>query len=638
LPDRFEVVALADRLAVAAVKTPTRERAATLVQRAAALRLRLFRVFHGESDGHEAAALLERAVDASAGKDACLLALERAALAGELARDPAVSSREIQAAAARWRDPTCGKKAEAMLAALGGYLPGGGGCPGVVGAGGSARAPAASAGIEEVVASPDPPTATGPASILAVEPYGDKESARIVVRLSNPASFQVGAAPAVKGGPSHRVYVDLARTRLGKHRREIAVGGLVERVRLGPHEGGARVVLDLKQKAVRRVFYLPEPFRVVIDVSTRPLGEAPVNGKGKRQLSRVALDPGHGGSDPGATGPSGLQEKDVTLDIAHRAASVLARELRISTLVTRDRDEYVALEERTARANAYNADLFVSIHCNASESGAAHGVQTYVLDTTSDEIAARVAARENNASLAQAGPDVARLLSNLRLADNGARSTHLAELLQRAAVASLGEKFPGVSDQGVKTAGFYVLVGAQMPAVLFETSFISNATEEERLKTADYRQRLADAIVNAIKAYRDGFLLRRFLRGCAEEGESGISPGCAFPPRSWRSRCCSSAARPAPSRSSRTRGSTPRARKSSLTCCCGRSTALTRTWGWASGGASPGRSARITSSTRSTTASGSGSGSTGSATRTATAAVEAGSATGIASTGSWSRW
>jgi N-acetylmuramoyl-L-alanine amidase len=505
LPDRFEVVALADRLAVAAVKAPDKGRAAALVRLAAALRLRLFRVFHGDSDGHEAAALLERAVDAAAGAEACQIALERATLAGEMARDPAITAREIQTASLRWRDAGCTKKADAMLATLGGYLARAGVTPGLVVAAASA-APGPSAGADEVVASPDPPTTTGPSSIVAVEPYGDKESARIVVRLSNAASFKVGVAPAVKGGPAHRVFVDLARTRIGKQKREIAVGGLVDRVRLGPHEGGARIVLDLQRKAVRRVFYLPEPFRVVIDVSTRPLGEAPLNAKGKRQLARVALDPGHGGSDPGATGPTGLQEKDVTLDIAHRAASVLARELQVSTLVTRDRDEYVALEERTARANAYGADLFVSIHCNASESGAAHGVQTYVLDTTSDEIAARVAARENNASLAQAGPDVARLLSNLRLADNGSRSVHLAELLQRAAVASLSEKFAGVSDQGVKTAGFYVLVGAQMPAVLFETSFISNATEEERLKTGDYRQRLADAIINAIKAYRDGFL------------------------------------------------------------------------------------------------------------------------------------
>lgn len=506
LPDRFEVVALADRLAVAAVKSSSKESAGALVHQAAALRLRLFRVFHGESDGREAAALLERAVDAAAGAEACGAALERAALLGELSRDPVISAKEIQAVGARWRDAACLRKADSMLGSLGGYPARAGVSRGLVVAAASADPrPASSGSAEEVVASPDPPAVTGPSSILAVEPYGDKESARIVVRLSQAASFKVGVAPAVKGGPGHRIYVDLARTRIGKHKREMAVGGLVERVRLGPHEGGARVVLDLQHKAVRRVFYLPEPFRVVIDVSTRPLGAAPVNAKGQRQLSRVAIDPGHGGSDPGATGPTGLQEKDVTLDIAHRAASVLARELHVSTLVTRDRDEFVALEERTARANAYGADLFVSVHCNASESGTAHGVQTYVLDTTSDEIAARVAARENNAAIGQAGPDVARLLSNLRLADNGARSTHLAELLQRATVASLSEKFPGVSDQGVKTAGFYVLVGAQMPAVLFETSFISNATEEERLKSGDYRQRLADAITNAIKAYRDGF-------------------------------------------------------------------------------------------------------------------------------------
>lgn len=505
LPDRFEVVALADRLAIAAVKASNKEDVSPLVQQAASLRLRLFRVFHGESDGREAAALLERAVDASSGERACSLALDRATLLGELARDPVISAKEIQSVRARWREAACLQKADSMLASLGGYLAQAGVPRHFVVASASATPdPAVPGGNDEIVASPNP-TTTGPASILAVEPYGDKESARIVVRLSNETSFKVGTAPAIKGGPGHRIYVDLARTRIGKQKRDIAVGGLVERVRLGPHEGGARVVLDLQQKAIRRVFYLPEPFRVVIDVSTRPLGAAPVNTKGQRQVVRVAIDPGHGGSDPGATGPTGLQEKDVTLDIAHRVASILSRELQISTLITRDRDEFVPLEERTARANAYRADLFVSIHCNASESGSAHGVQTYVLDTTSDEIAARVAARENNAALGQAGPDVARLLSNLRLADNGARSARLAELLQRAAVASLAEKFPGTSDQGVKTAGFYVLVGAQMPAVLFETSFISNSTEEERLKSNDYRQRLADAITNAIKAYRDGF-------------------------------------------------------------------------------------------------------------------------------------
>src|SRR5207249_10033237 len=105
--------------------------------------------------------------------------------------------------------------------------------------------------------------------------------------------------------------------------------------------------------------------------------------------TRVALDPGHGGSDPGAIGPSGLREKDVTLDIAHMAAPVLSRELGILTLLTRDDDRAVALDERTARANAFHADLFVSIHCNAADSGSPHGVMTFVLDTSKDEVAAK---------------------------------------------------------------------------------------------------------------------------------------------------------------------------------------------------------------------------------------------------------
>ncbi len=501
LPDRFEVVALADRLAVGAVQAGPA--GAGLAGLAARLRLRLFRTQHGEGDGREAAALLERAAE---GEGGCERWLERARLLGEIAHDPVVTAREAGASSGRWPDPTCQAATDTLLASLGPFAGRAGTRrPAVPVASGSASAPAVEP--EQVVASPESAASNSstPAILEGIESYGDKEAARIVLRLSHAATFDVGAAPAVKGGAAYRVYVDLARTRTGKVRRETSVGGLVERVRLGPHDGGTRVVLDLDHKAARRVFFLPDPFRVVIDVSTRPLSAGAVPARGKRTVQRVVLDPGHGGNDAGAIGPGGLQEKDVTLDIAHRAAGVLAREFNISTLVTRDRDEFVALEERTARANAFGADLFVSIHCNASESSSARGVQTYVLDTTSDEIAARVAARENNASSAQAGADVARLLTSLRLADAGARSTRLAELLQRATMSSLGDKFPGAVDQGVKTAGFYVLVGAQMPAVLFETSFISNPAEEERLRSTDYRQRLADAIVNAIKAYREGF-------------------------------------------------------------------------------------------------------------------------------------
>jgi N-acetylmuramoyl-L-alanine amidase len=240
----------------------------------------------------------------------------------------------------------------------------------------------------------------------------------------------------------------------------------------------------------------------VIDVMKEGL-MPPANAPQKPRVRRVVLDPGHGGHDPGAIGPSGLREKDVALDIAHRAAPLIARELGISTLLTRDADEFVALDERTARANAFHADLFVSIHCNASEDVAARGVMTFVLDAGREELSARIAARENAAS-SEAAVELANSFSRVTDPATRAASARFAELLQRSAMASLTQRYPEVSNGGVKRAGFYVLAGARMPASLFETSFISNPQGEARLNSGDYRQRMADAIVNAIRAYREG--------------------------------------------------------------------------------------------------------------------------------------
>ncbi len=193
----------------------------------------------------------------------------------------------------------------------------------------------------------------------------------------------------------------------------------------------------------------------------------------------------------------------MTLDIAHRAAPILARELGITTLLTRDGDDYVPLDGRTARANAFGGDLFVSIHCNASEDPAAHGYMTFVLADSRDALASSIAARENAASAAAAA-ELANVMSRVLDAGSVARSVELAELLQRSAGASLAASYSDAQDGGVKRAGFYVLAGARMPAVLFETSFISNPTEESRLNTNDYRQKMADAIVNAVRAFREG--------------------------------------------------------------------------------------------------------------------------------------
>jgi N-acetylmuramoyl-L-alanine amidase len=216
----------------------------------------------------------------------------------------------------------------------------------------------------------------------------------------------------------------------------------------------------------------------------------------------MVLDPGHGGKDTGAVGPDGLKEKDVTLDVARRAASILDGQ-GIQVALTRDDDRFVSLEERTARANAFGADLFVSIHCNASEIKARRGVEAYVLDTTRDEIAARVAAREN-ATTQAASADLTAILGDLRMVDQSRRSLRFAHLLGRTASSALEARYGDAVDGGVHTAGFYVLVGADMPSVLFETSYISNVTEEQRLGSEEYRQVLADAITNAVRAYREG--------------------------------------------------------------------------------------------------------------------------------------
>lgn len=366
--------------------------------------------------------------------------------------------------------------------------------------------------LQPVEALADPPTkpqetgaagadSTTPLQIRQLERYGAEDSARIVILLSRPALYEVGQLPA-RPGQGPRLFVDIAGADYSGE-NEFPVGGIVRRVRVGQHDSGLRVVLDLREHVYKQIFYLPEPFRLVVDVSVNPPQLTNTGARGSRKLSRVVLDPGHGGHDPGAIGASGLQEKDVALDVAHRAAPLIARELGVNALLTRDTDEFVALDERVARANAFQADLFVSIHCNASESTDSHGIMTFVLDHSRDSLAQNVAARENDASAA-AGQQLASAMREVMDLEGLARSAHFAQLLQRASIASLLPGHPDTRDGGVRRAGFYVLAGAQMPAVLFESSFISNPSDERRLDDAGYRQKLADAIVNAIRAYKIG--------------------------------------------------------------------------------------------------------------------------------------
>jgi N-acetylmuramoyl-L-alanine amidase len=545
LPTRAETVALADVVAIASAKKGKTEEGARLSHLSGDLRTRLWRTDQAAADAREALELYAAAAAALPSGDGCEADRKRALLAGELARDARVAYRELYLTARRQaalaakrpgaRSP-CLVALDLELARAVAFRPEGEAMRTLEREGNAQEAagravPVAAASSAQAVRAPDPvrpqaaatpagdvvvspkeeSLARGPVRLTSVERFGGDQGARVVLHLTAPAAFQVGtlAADDAKGKDA-RVFVDIARASGKGVPREVAVGGVVRRVRVGAHKSGTRVVLDLAAALHRRVFYLPDPFRIVIDVSTRPPAREDAQTGGKRVIRRVVIDPGHGGIDSGAVGPTGLREKDVTLDIAHRVAPLLAHELKIETLLTRDDDTYVPLDLRTARANAFHADLFVSIHCNASENGTARGVQTFVLSASRDPegIAARVAARENaqrgRPADAKSLDEVALIASNLNVGDLFGRSRHVAELLQRSALVSLSQRYPGTRDQGIKSAGFFVLVGADMPAVLFETAFISNSEDEQLLGKADYRQKLADAIVNAIRAYRDG--------------------------------------------------------------------------------------------------------------------------------------
>jgi N-acetylmuramoyl-L-alanine amidase len=360
--------------------------------------------------------------------------------------------------------------------------------------------------------------AAGLASVTQVERYGSRDAARLVLYVSEPVSFERGGAEGGAPESSSRLYVDIPQTTYAGP-RTLEMKGLVERVRLSTTDAKLRVALELSGPGQQSIFFLPQPFRLVIDVARSAAPAVPERARAEpapaerpaaerastpRIVRRIALDPGHGGSETGATGPGGIREKDIVLDIAHRTAPLLARELGISTLLTRDTDARVALEERVAKANAFGADLFVSIHCNADPSRSARGFISFVLDGSHDRHSVSLIERENAAPVTSVD-DFRRFLEQFddRLA--AARSTQFARLLQRSTVASLESSYPDAIDGGVRGAGFYVLAGARMPAVLFETSFVSNELEGRRLGTARYRQKLADAIVNAVRAYKAGY-------------------------------------------------------------------------------------------------------------------------------------
>lgn len=242
--------------------------------------------------------------------------------------------------------------------------------------------------------------------------------------------------------------------------------------------------------------------------ASTPAPAAPAaNGRGgfsmARQLGlrvgRIVIDAGHGGRDPGASGP-GYSESAMTLDIALRLEKLLAKESGVQVVLTRRKDEYVPLQERTAIANRENADLFVSIHANASRNRSARGVESYLLNFASTPEAAAVAAREN-ASSTLTMSHLNDLVKQIALNSKLDESRDLAGHLQNALVKKLRSSNQQLRDLGVKQAPFVVLVGAAMPSVLVEVAFLTHKQEGRLLGTGSYRQRIAEALLDGVRRY-----------------------------------------------------------------------------------------------------------------------------------------
>jgi N-acetylmuramoyl-L-alanine amidase len=221
------------------------------------------------------------------------------------------------------------------------------------------------------------------------------------------------------------------------------------------------------------------------------------------KIGRIVIDPGHGGHDTGTIGPNGLQEKDLVLEVGRRLGKLLETRLGADVVYTREDDTFIPLETRTAIANQEQADLFISIHANSSDDPSARGVETYYLNFTSSHDALEVAARENAVS-EKSIHELQDLVKKIALKEKIDESHEFATDVQQSLYTGLASKSPAIRDRGVKKAPFIVLIGANMPSILAEISFVSNPTDEKKLETAEYRQRIAESLYRGIAKYVNG--------------------------------------------------------------------------------------------------------------------------------------
>lgn len=351
--------------------------------------------------------------------------------------------------------------------------------------------------------------------VQKIEHWSNSSSTRVVITTTGEVRYRDHRLK----GPD-RLYLDLSGARLSPTLRVRPIpvqDGLLKQIRVAQNRKDVvRVVLDLDAIRSYQAFVLYEPFRLVIDIQGEDRGRDREGAKQSRsrdpkgardgepparKIHKVVLDPGHGGKDPGARNAQGLVEKEIALDIALRLKRLLQAEGSWQVVLTREEDIYLSLEERTAIANRERADLFISLHVNASLRPQLKGLETYFLNPNSSVQAIELAARENQVSPERMG-SLQLILRDLRLSSKLDESSHLAHSIQTSLVGHLRKDYPDVADLGVRQAPFYVLMGASMPSVLVETSFLTNPQEWERLQSQAYREAIARALLEGIVRYR----------------------------------------------------------------------------------------------------------------------------------------
>lgn len=428
--------------------------------------------------------------------------------------------------------------------------------------------------------------------VLPVKYWSSDNYSRVVIGASGPLEYSETLLEKT-GNKPRRLFIDLKNSYIEPQYREpIPVDdGLLQQVRTGQNTTDTvRVVLDIESISNYKIFSLPEPFRVVIDVrgdkktgeltkqvapiakpvitktpretqqivqpksvpkTTIPTGKVVVdlpeqseekttdiillddskkfkvnNGiiyfskttkKQYPKIERLApkmtlaqqlglgiqsiiIDPGHGGKDPGAMA-FGLKEKDIVLNIAQKLAPVLADKIGCEVTLTRDTDIFIPLEERTAIANTSGADLFISLHINAHSSADIRGLETYYLDLSTNAEAMRVAARENSTSTRQMS-DLQDILSEIMSTSKMDESSRLAEYVHASILSGMkGKEYHKIKNLGVKQAPFYVLIGAEMPAILIEIAFISNKADADNLINNSFIDEIASQITQGVINY-----------------------------------------------------------------------------------------------------------------------------------------